>query len=168
MSAVASPFNPSEQATFDAQVSKVLAQYPADRQSAALIPVLHIAQSVHGWLKPETMDYCGHLVGVPPKRVREVVTFYSMFHLRPVGRTHVQVCVNLSCWLAGSDKLVQTCRDRIGPDQKTPYHGGSLSWAEVECLASCGPGAPAAQINETYKEPLSVAELEKLIDAARK
>jgi NADH-quinone oxidoreductase subunit E len=160
VSALASPFTPQQQQAFDAQVGKILTHYPPERRSAALIPVLHVAQGIHGWLREDAMDYCGEVVGVPATRVREVITFYTMFHLKPVGKKHVQVCVNLSCWLMGSDKLVELCQKRIGAEQFKPTDDGSASWCEVECLAACG-GGPAAQINDDYFENLTVEQLEK-------
>jgi len=155
----ASLFSPDQQKAFDEKVARILPKYPADRRSAALIPVLHAAQEVLGWLKPEAMDHAAKLVGVPATRVREVVTFYSMFHLKPVGHTHVQVCVNLACWLRGSDQLVEICRRHIGEVQHQPTADGKLSWCEVECLAACTK-APAAMINDKYFEPLTPAQLE--------
>ena len=156
----ASPFTPEQQKQFDERTASIFPRYPAERRSAALIPVLHVAQELHGWLKPEAMDYVAGVVGVPGTRVREVVTFYSMFHLKPVGRKHVQVCVNLACWLRGSDKLVETCRKHIGDEQFKPTEDGAFSWCEVECLASCTL-APAAMINDKYVEPVTVADLER-------
>lgn len=166
MSTTASPFSPDEQKIFDAETAKIFPKYPEDRRSAALIPVLHLAQRLHGWLKPEAMDYCADVVGVPATRVREVVTFYSMFHLKPVGRTHVQVCVNLACWLAGSDKLVEKCQKQVGPQQFQPTDDGKLSWCEVECLAACGT-APAAMVNDKYVESLTAEQLDKELDRAK-
>ena len=154
----ASPFSNDHQKIFDERLSKILQRYPAERRSAALIPVLHVAQELHGWLKPEAMDYVADVLGVPGTRVREVVTFYSMFHLKPVGRKHVQVCVNLACWLRGSDKLVEVCKSKIGETQFQPTADGKLSWCEVECLASCTM-APAAMINDQYVEPLTPERL---------
>jgi len=159
---MASPFTPDQQKVFDAQVGKIIARYPPERKSAALIPVLHVAQNIHGWLREDAMDYCAEVVGVPATRVREVITFYTMFHLKPVGKKHVQVCVNLSCWLMGSDKLVEHCRKNIGDEQFKPTADGAQSWCEVECLAACG-GGPAAQINDDYYENLTVEQLDKVL-----
>ena len=166
MSATASPFSPDEQKTFDARTSAIFAKYPPERRSAALIPVLHVAQEIRGWLPPEILSYVATVVAVPPSRVAEVTTFYTMLHLKPVGKTHVQVCVNLSCWLRGSDKLVEKCRTTIGDAQFAPTADGKLSWCEVECLASCGT-APAAMINKAYFEGLTIDELERQITQAR-
>jgi len=159
-----SPFTAEQQKIFDAEVAKLVTHYPPEHRSAALIPVLHTAQRLQGWLSEQTMDYCGDTVGVPHTRVREVITFYTMFHTKPVGKTHVQICVNLSCWLLGSDKLVATCKKTMGTRQFEPTADGRHSWCEVECLAACG-GAPAAQINDQYYENLSVDQLEKVLSS---
>lgn len=166
MTAVASPFTPAEQQAFDAETAKILPRYPAERRSAALIPVLHAAQKIHGWLKPEAMEYVATVVGVPMTRVREVVTFYSMFHLKPVGKTHVGICVNLSCWLGGSDKLVEAARSRMGTAPSQPTADGKESWCEVECLAACG-FAPAVMINDEYREKITPEQLVKELDARK-
>ncbi len=163
MSATPSPFTPDQQRLFDTAVERIVTQYPPEHRAAALIPVLHTAQRLQGWLSGQAMDYCGDVVGVPHTRVREVITFYTMFHTKPVGKTHVQICVNLSCWLLGSDKLVETCKKRMGTKPLEPTPDGKFSWCEVECLAACG-GAPAVQINDEYFEPLTVEKLEQLLD----
>ncbi len=163
MPATPSPFTSDQQPVFDAAVGRIVTQYPAEHRAAALIPVLHTAQRLQGWLSEQAMDYCGEVVGVPHTRVREVITFYTMFHTKPVGKTHVQICVNLSCWLLGSDKLVETCQKRLGTKQNEPTPDGRFSWCEVECLAACG-GAPAVQVNDDYHEPLTVEKLEQLLD----
>ena len=162
MSATASPLNPEQQKIFDAKVEQITARYLAERRSAALIPVLHVAQELNGYLSESLMDYCGEVVGVPATRVREVITFYSMFRLKPVGKNHVEICVNLACWLRGSDKLVEHCKQHIGEEQFKPTADGSSSWCEVECLAACG-GGPAAQINDKYFENLTVEQLQQAL-----
>lgn len=167
MSAVASPFTADEQKKFDAQVGPILERYPEANRAAALIPILRVAQDLHGWLKPEAMDYVAQVVGVPGTRVREVVTFYTMFRLKPVGRTHVGVCVNLACWLRGSDELVEVCRSRMGDTQQQPANGGAESWAEIECLASCGT-APTIMINDEYFENITPQQLAAELDKRRK
>jgi len=152
-----------EQKVFDARVEKLAANYPPDKRAAALIPVLHAAQKLRGWLSPQTLAYVAGVVGVPPTRVQEVATFYSMFRLKPAGRHHVAVCGNLSCWLAGADKLHEHLQKRLGTRPFEPTADGLFSHAEVECLASCGT-APAVLVDERYYEGLSVEKLDAILD----
>lgn len=167
MSTVASPFTAEEQKVFDAKVEEIFKLYPEEHRAATLIPVLHVAQNLHDWLKPEAMEYVAQVVGVPLARVREVVTFYTMFRLKPAGRTRVGVCVNLACWLHGSDKLVALCRERMGDTQRAPTADGAESWGEVECLASCGT-APVVLINNDYYESITPEQLTAELDKRRK
>lgn len=159
MSATASPFTPEQQKVFDAEVAKIFPKYPADQRAAALIPVLHVAQQLHGWLKPETLTYVAGVVGVPETRVQEVVSFYGMFNRAPLGERHFSICVNLACWLAGSDDLVNRLKERLGEAQRQPTEDGRFSWCEVECLASCGT-APVAVVNGEYRESFSLQQLD--------
>ncbi len=89
---VQSPFSPEQQKRFEQGFEEAVAKYPAERRKAALLAVLHLVQDELGWLTEPAMAYVGHLLDVPPVRVREVATFYTMYRLRPVGRHHIGVC----------------------------------------------------------------------------
>ena len=85
----------------------IFAKYPKGREVSAMMPLLDMAQRQHhGWLPQAAMDHIAELLDVPPIRVYEVATFYSMYNLTPVGQHHIQVCTNLSCWLRGSDEIM--------------------------------------------------------------
>src|SRR5213075_821006 len=117
-----SPFTPEQQKRFDEGFARAVAKYPPERRKAALLPVLHLAQDELGWLPEPAMAYVGHLLDIPPVRVREVATFYTMYRLRPVGRQHIGVCNSVSCWAMGSEKIMQRCAEKLGikPGQMTP------------------------------------------------
>ena len=92
-----------------------IAKYPAGRQASAVLPLLDLAQRQSGnWLPRAAMDYVGELLGMPPIRVYEVATFYTMFNLRPVGRYLLQACTTTPCWLRGSDAVVGACEKKLG------------------------------------------------------
>ena len=145
-----------------AEYRDILARYPERR--AALLPTLWLAQREFGWLSLPVQEYVAGLMEIPLSWVTSVVTFYTMFWDEPKGRHHLQVCVNLSCALRGSDQLCAAIERRlgIGPHQRTA--DGRFSFEEVECLASCGT-APVMQVsNATYYESLDVPALEALLD----
>jgi NADH-quinone oxidoreductase subunit E len=145
-----------------AEYRDILARYPERR--AALLPTLWLAQREFGWLSLPVQEYVAGLMEIPLSWVTSVVSFYTMFWAEPKGRHHLQVCVNLSCALRGSDQLCATIERRlgIGPHQKT--EDGRFSFEEVECLASCGT-APVMQVsNAAYYESLDVPTLEALLD----
>ncbi|MFO1112423.1 MAG: NAD(P)H-dependent oxidoreductase subunit E [Rhodospirillales bacterium] len=98
-----------------AEARRHIAKYPEGRQASALLPLLHLAQRQNaGFLTLQALDYIADFLQMPPIRVYEVATFYTMFKLQPMGRYHVEVCTNVPCWLRGSDDVVATCRQEAG------------------------------------------------------
>ena len=98
-----------------------------DRQ-AALLPALHIAHEVRGYLSPETMDEVAERLDLPPAYVRGVTTFYTMYNLQPLGRYLIQVCTNISCNLCGGEEVLQAFLEHTGTDmgeisRRRPVHG---------------------------------------------
>jgi NADH-quinone oxidoreductase subunit E len=160
---VESPFNAEQQRRFDAGLQQAIAKYPPDRSRAALLAALHLVQDELGWLPEPAMAYVGSRLDVPPVRVREVATFYTMYRLRPVGRHHIGVCNSVSCWAMGSEKILAQCEEmlRIHPGETTP--DGQFSLEEVACLAACG-NAPALLVNNfTFVEKVTPQSLQELI-----
>jgi NADH-quinone oxidoreductase E subunit len=163
-----SPFDSERQRRFDAELEKAVAKYPPERRKAALLAALHIAQELLGWLPESAMAYVGHRLDVPPVRVREVATFYTMYRLKPTGRRHIEICNSVSCWAMGSEKLFEHCEKRLGIRRGETTKDGQYSLGEVACLAACG-GAPAVLVNNyRYAENMTPQKLDELIDALEK
>jgi NADH-quinone oxidoreductase E subunit len=161
--AAKSPFSPEQQKRFDEAFAKAVAKYPAERRKAALLATLHLVQDELGWLPEPAMAYVGHLLDVPPVRVREVATFYTMYRLRPVGRHHIGVCNSISCWAMGSGNVIQLCSEKLGIRPGETTRDGQFSLEEVACLAACG-GAPAVLVNNfNYFENVTPESLDKLL-----
>ncbi len=161
---VASPFEPEQQKRFDEGLANAIAKYPADRTRAALLPALHLAQDLLGWLPDAAMAYVGSRLDIPPPRVREVATFYTMYRLKPVGRHHIEVCNSVSCWAMGAEKILERCEARLGirPGEVTP--DGKYSLGEAACLAACGY-APALLVNNyRYVENVDEKALDALFE----
>lgn len=142
-------------------------KYPKGRQRSALIPALWIAQKdAGGWLPEAALRELGDMLDMAYIRVYEVVTFYTMFNLEPVGTHYVQLCGTTPCWLRGSDDLIAMLKRKIGP-QRSITEDGKLSWLEVECLGSCA-NAPMVQISNAdgdhYYEDLTAESLEAVLD----
>lgn len=132
----------------------ILGRYPADRRESAVLPLLDLAQRrAGGWLPEETLDAVADYLGMTRMRVREVAAFYTMLRTEPTGRHLVQVCRTTPCWLRGSDRVLDACRDElgIGPGETTP--DGAFTLVEVECLGAC-VDAPVVQIGDDYHERL--------------
>ncbi len=140
-----------------------IAKYPDGRQQSAVIPILWLVQKQEGWVCEPALRAIAELLDMPVIRVMEVVTFYTMFQLEPVGSVAlIQVCGTTPCMLRGSNDLMKVCKDKIGPKNHRSADG-KFSWEEVECLGAC-VNAPMAQINDYYYEDLTAESLGQIID----
>ena len=143
---------------------ETLARYP--KKEAALLPVLYLAQQEFGCLSPEAIEYVATLMEQAPARVQGVVSFYTMFNTKPIGRHHIQVCRTLSCALGGAGRITAFIRRKLGIDIGQTTTDGRFTLSEVECLASCGT-APMMQINDAYYENLNEETTEKILDSLK-
>ncbi len=152
------------------RAAAIVAKYPAGRQQSAVIPLLDLAQrqvgaetGTQGWLPIPVQEFVGRELGMPPVRVLEVTTFYTMFNLAPVGRYHVQVCGTTPCMLRGSDDVLDACYNR-GLRKGHTTEDGLFTLNEVECLGACA-NAPMVQINDDNYEDLTEASMTAVLDA---
>lgn len=142
-----------------------IAKYPPGRQASAVLPLLDIAQRQHdNWLPRAAMDVVADMLGMARIRVYEVVTFYTMFNLKPVGKHFFQICTTTPCWLRGSDEVVAACKKRLGIGIGETTADGQFTLKEVECLGAC-VNAPIIQVNDDFYEDLDGHSTEALIDA---
>jgi len=151
-----------------ARADRYIARYPAGRQASAVLALLDLAQRQNdGWLSRAAMEHVAAVLEMPPIRVYEIGTFYSMFNLKPVGKHHIQVCRTTPCWLRGADDLTATCRKKLGIGLKERTVDGMFSLVEVECLGAC-VNAPMVLIwSDTY-EDLTAETFEKVLDGFAK
>jgi|SRR5215217_175526 len=140
-----------------------IAKYPAERRQSAVIPILWLIQKQEGWVSEPAIRALADLLGMPVIRVLEVVTFYTMFQLEPVGKVaFVQLCGTTPCQLCGANDLKTVLAEKIGPKNHVSADG-KFSWEEVECLGACS-NAPMAAINDYYYEDLTPETLGQIID----
>lgn len=150
-------------------VAEIMSRYPSGCQQSAVMPLLDLAQRLHdNWIPRVAMDEIARILDMPPIRVYEVATFYSMYNLAPVGRHHVQVCTTTPCWLRGSSDILKACQAATGchHDGETSADG-LFTVREVECLGAC-VNAPMVQINDDYYEDLTPARMVDILDALRR
>ena len=146
------------------EAERIMARYPAGRAASAVLPLLDLAQRQVGWVPVAAMDTVANMLAMPRIRVYEVATFYTMFHLEPVGRYLVQVCTTTPCMLRDSDAIVEACRNRLGIDFDETTPDGLFTLKEVECLGAC-VNAPMVQINDNYYEDLDGGSMVAVLDA---
>ena len=139
-----------------------MTKYPPERKASAVIPILWLVQKQEGWVSEPAVRAIGELLEMPKIRVLEVATFYTMFHLAPVGKHHFQLCGTTPCVLRGAEDLKEVCKSRIGPKHAVSADG-MFSWEEVECVGAC-VNAPVIAIDDYYHEDLTPAALEALLD----
>lgn len=138
-------------------------KYPKGRQASAVIPILWRAQEQEGWISKPAIDFIANLLDMSSIRVFEVVSFYFMFHLHPVGKVaHIQICGTTPCMLKGSEDLIDVCKTEISSKPHVISDDGDFSWEEVECLGACA-NAPLIQMGKDYYEDLTKETFTELL-----
>jgi len=144
-----------------AELDEVRKRYPTSE--AALLPALHIAQRFwDGWLPDEAIAAVAAELDLPESKVYGVVTFYDLYHQKPVGRHRIRVCTNLPCQLRGSAEIMETLHGelKVPEDEVTP--DGRCSFIHFECLGSCDT-APMMMINDDYHENLTPSRTVQIV-----
>src|SRR6478672_10046178 len=149
-------------ADVEAEIDRHLAKYPVMR--SAILPLMFIVQRERGYLDPAGVSYLANRLKLRITDIWEVATFYSMIHIKPIGKYHIQVCKTLSCKLLGADKITRHCEDKLGIKSGETTADGRFSLSEVECLGSCGT-APMFQINFAYHENLTEQKVDQILDS---
>lgn len=146
------------------KVSELISRYPEGEQKSALIPLLHIAQEElgHGWLPVPVMDYVAEVLNIQPIEVYEVASFYTMFHLEPVGRHVIDVCWTSPCCQLGAVEVIHYLEEKLGIKAGGTTPDGMFTLRHVECLASCGT-APMMQVGEHYYENMTPEKCDALL-----
>lgn len=145
-------------------MQNIIHRYPEGKQKSALLPLLHLAQAESdGWLSVPVMDRVADILGIQPIEVYEVASFYTMFHLQPVGKCLIEVCRTSSCWLRGAYDIVQHIENRLGIKDGETTPDGKFTLRTVECLGSCGT-APMLQIGEHFHENLTLEKVDHILE----
>ena len=148
------------------KVQEIIKRYPQGKQKSALLPVLHLAQETFGWLPVEVMDYVASLLQIKPIEVYEVATFYTMYHVKPVGKIVMEFCHTGPCALRGSDRIQKYIENKLNIKAGETTEDGIFTLKTVECLASCGSG-PMMQMGDFYYENLTEEKVDQLLEEWR-
>jgi len=142
------------------QFEEILSRYPEKR--AAMLPTLYLAEKEFGYISPEVEVYIGELLEVPPVKVREVLTFYTLFASKPRGKYHFQICRGLSCDLRGCTKIIEHLAGKLDLKSEETSTDMKYTLTEVECLGACET-APMMQVNEDYQGHLTPVKIDKML-----
>jgi NADH-quinone oxidoreductase subunit E len=145
-------------------LEQILTRYPT--KMAALIPALHLCQEQEGYVTEEAILYLSHRLDLPPAHVKGVVTFYTLFNQKPVGKHQVWVCRTLPCALRGSDDILKHCEKKLGIHAGETTADGKVTLRTAECLASCGT-APMMQVDKEYFENLTHEKVDEILARLR-
>lgn len=144
------------------KLDRLRPHYPTTR--ALLLPALHLAQRAWGgWLPEEAILAVAAELDLKPADVYGVVTFYDLYHERPVGRHRIRVCTNVPCMLRGAGEILKTLEETlgVGEDEVTP--DGRCSYVHFECLGACEQ-APMAMVDEKYHGWLDAEKIKQIVE----
>jgi len=161
--------------SFQKKVEEIISLYPEGFQQSAVMPLLDLAQRqvaeegakadppYGGWIPRAAMDHIAELLSMPPMKVYEVASFYSMYNMAPVGKYLVQICGTTPCWLCGAGEVIKTCTEHLGIGMGETTKDGKFTLMEVECLGAC-VNAPMVQINDDFYEDLTAESTKEVLD----
>ena len=141
------------------RINELFGHYPDDKRKSALLPILHDVQDAHdNWLSIELMDKVAGIIGIKPIEVYEVVSFYTMFNQRPIGKYMFEFCQTSACSLRGVEDLMDYTCSKLGVKIGEPTSDGMFEVRGVECLGACGY-APMMQLGDYYKALFNTKKL---------
>lgn len=159
------PDAPLFEGPYRERLEKIRSRYP-DAQGA-LLPVLNLAQEIHGWLSQADMDRVAEELGLSPVYVRGVATFYTMYNKAPVGTWLVQVCTNVCCNICGADEVMKAFLEHTGTEPGETTADGAFTCIEAECLGACG-FPTVVQVNERYFENVTPEDVPAILERLRR
>ena len=155
-------YTPANSARFDA----IVLRYPPDRRRSAVLPALYLAQDQQGYITANAIRHVAERLGITRADVEDVVSYYTMFHTRPVGTYVINVCRTLSCAINGAERVTEELCGKLGIKPGETDASGTFTLMEVECLGACDR-APAVMVNDAWHECLTPERAAALVDDLR-
>lgn len=138
-------------------------RFPEGFDSSLVLPCLRRIQEDRGYIAESDVDGLAEYLGVPRVQIEEVLSFYTMYRTRPIGRWHLQVCRNVSCSMRSAERILGHLEQKLGVKPGETTADGRFTLSTVECLGSCGT-APVVVVNDTYHESMSLAKVDELLE----
>jgi NADH-quinone oxidoreductase E subunit len=152
-------YTPENQAKFD----EIVTRYPADQRKSAILYALYLAQGQQGYLTAPAMRHVAQQIGCTGADVEDVVSYYTMFYTRPVGKYVLNVCRTLSCALLGAERVTEELSAALGIKPGETDASGTFTLMEVECLGACDR-APVVMVNDDWHERLAPENAARFVD----
>jgi NADH-quinone oxidoreductase E subunit len=155
-------YSRENQAKFD----DIVTHYPPEERKSAILYALYLAQQQQGYLTGAAMRHVAEQIRCTRAEVEDVVSYYTMFYTKPVGKYVLNVCRTLSCALLGAEQVTEQIAATLGikPGETDP--SGTFTLMEVECLGACDR-APVVMVNDDWHERLSPDQAARFIDDVR-
>jgi NADH-quinone oxidoreductase subunit E len=144
------------------EMRQIAARYPQKR--SALLPMLHLVQSVDGRVSPAGVQACADILDITTAQVSGVATLYTMYRRRPGGKHHLGVCTTALCAVMGGDQLLDQVCDRLGIHEGETTADGTISLERIECNAACD-FAPVLMVNWEFFDNMTPEKVDDLLEA---
>jgi NADH-quinone oxidoreductase subunit E len=154
------------QEIFD-RAQQIISRYPQGRERSALLPLLHLVQSVEGYVSPEGIEFCAEQLGLQKANVAAVASFYTMYKRRPTGDFLVSVCTNTMCNVLGGQAVYDAVSERLGVGHDETTADGTITFEHAECLAACDYG-PVMTVNYDFFDGMTPEAAIDLVEQLRK
>ncbi len=149
-----------------ASFEAIVTRYPPERRRSAVLPALYLVQKQQGFITANAMRYVATLVGITPADVEDVVSYYTMFYTKPVGRFVLNVCRTLSCAVNGAERVTEEICDTLHIKPGQTDATGTFTLVEVECLGACDR-APVVMVNDSWHECVRPEDVRKMLEDLR-
>jgi NADH-quinone oxidoreductase subunit E len=149
-----------------ARIDDIVKRYPPDQARSAVLPALYLVQAQQGYITGNAMKHVADVLGITPADVEDVVTYYTMFFTKPVGRFVLSVCRTLSCAVMGAERVTEEICGALHIKPGETDASGTFTLVEVECLGACDR-APVIMVNDAWQERQRPEDVAKLLDDLR-
>jgi NADH-quinone oxidoreductase subunit E len=149
-----------------ARIDGIVKRYPEDQARSAVLPALYLVQAQQGYITGNAMKHVADVLGITPADVEDVVTYYTMFFTKPVGRFVLCVCRTLSCAVMGAERVTEEICRALSIKPGETDASGTFTLIEVECLGACDR-APVIMVNDAWQERQRPEDVPKLLEDLR-
>jgi len=147
-----------------ARINELKSRFPEDKKKSALLTVLHEVQDENdNWLSVDAMDKVAETLGILPIEVYEVVSFYTMYNQKPVGKYMLEYCRTSCCVTRGAEDLIDYTCKKLGVKEGEVTADGMFSVKGVECLGAC-VNAPVVQVDKNYHENVTAETIDPILE----
>ncbi len=152
--------------TYSAEITQILGQYPEGRKKSAVLPLMHLAQEVYGYMSQEAKEAVAEIIDVDPTHVLSIAGFYTLYHEQAKGEYVLEICNDLACALRGADQFLENACQHLNVENHGTTEDGMFTVHNVMCIGACDR-APVLQANLKFHENLNDETFKELVEKLR-